>query len=51
MLVVALHAYLPRGFEVGARFRYISGLPYTLAKGGSYIFRISPTVTSGCATT
>ena len=36
VLVVALHAYLPRGFEVGARFRYISGLPYTLAKGGYY---------------
>ena len=31
VLVIAVHAYLPRGFEVGARFRYITGFPYTLA--------------------
>jgi hypothetical protein len=36
VLVVALHAYLPRGFEVGVRFRYITGNPYTPAYGGFY---------------
>jgi TonB family protein len=36
VLVIALHAYLPRGFEVGARFRYISGVPYTPSYGGWY---------------
>jgi TonB family protein len=36
VLVMAVHAYLPRGFEIGARFRYISGMPYTPAAGGYY---------------
>ena len=36
VLIIAAHAYLPRGFEVGARFRYISGYPYTQAYGGWY---------------
>ena len=36
ILVVALHAYLPRGFEVGVRFRYVSGYPYTPSYGGWY---------------
>jgi TonB family protein len=36
VLVIALHAYLPRGFEVGARFRYVSGFPYTPNYGGWY---------------
>ena len=30
VLIVAVHAYLPKGFEVGARFRYITGYPYTV---------------------
>ena len=34
VLIVAVHAYLPKGFEVGARYRYISGYPYTAAYGG-----------------
>jgi hypothetical protein len=34
VLIVAVHAYLPKGFEVGARYRYISGYPYTVAYGG-----------------
>jgi hypothetical protein len=36
VLVLAVHAYLPRGFEVGLRFRYISGYPYTPSYGGFY---------------
>ena len=36
ILIIAAHAYLPRGFEVGARFRYITGYPYTVAYGGWY---------------
>lgn len=36
ILVVALHAYLPRGFEIGARFRYITGRPQTQGYGGYY---------------
>jgi outer membrane receptor protein involved in Fe transport len=36
VLVIALHAYLPRGWEAGLRFRYISGVPYTPAYGGWY---------------
>ncbi len=36
ILIIAAHAYLPKGFEVGARFRYISGYPYTVAYGGWY---------------
>src|SRR5262249_1863694 len=36
ILIVALHAYLPKGFEVGIRFRYISGNPHTPNPGGFY---------------
>jgi outer membrane receptor protein involved in Fe transport len=36
ILIVAAHVYLPKGFEVGARYRYISGYPYTLSYGGWY---------------
>ncbi len=36
ILVIALHAYLPKGWEVGARFRYITGFPYTPPYGGYY---------------
>jgi TonB family protein len=36
ILVVALHSYLPKGWEVGLRFRYITGLPFTPAYGGYY---------------
>jgi hypothetical protein len=36
ILIIAAHAYLPKGFEVGARFRYITGYPYTVAYGGWY---------------
>jgi TonB family protein len=36
VFVAVAHAYLPRGFEIGARFRYITGLPYTPAYGGFY---------------
>lgn len=36
VLIIAAHAYLPKGFEVGARFRYVSGYPYTVAQGGWY---------------
>lgn len=36
VLVIALHTYLPKGFEIGARFRYIRGLPYTPTQGGYY---------------
>lgn len=36
VLVLAFHAYLPKGWEVGLRFRYISGMPYTPARGGYY---------------
>jgi outer membrane receptor protein involved in Fe transport len=36
VLILAVHVYLPWRFEIGARFRYISGLPYTLARGGVY---------------
>ena len=34
ILIIALHSYLPKGFEVGARFRYITGYPYTVGYGG-----------------
>jgi len=34
VLVVAFSANLPRGFGAGLRFRYVSGFPYTLARGG-----------------
>jgi TonB family protein len=36
VLIVAAHAYLPKGFEVGVRYRYISGYPYTASYGGWY---------------
>lgn len=36
IFIVALHAYLPKGWELGARFRYISGMPYTPTFGGYY---------------
>ena len=36
VLIVAAHAYLPRGFEVGLRFRYITGYPQTRPYGGFY---------------
>jgi len=36
ILVLALHGYLPKGWEVGLRFRYISGLPATPPYGGFY---------------
>jgi hypothetical protein len=36
VLILAVHAYLPYRFEVGLRFRYISGFPYTLARTGFY---------------
>lgn len=36
ILVLALHSYLPRGWELGLRFRYITGLPFTPAYGGYY---------------
>jgi hypothetical protein len=36
VLILAVHAYLPYRIEAGLRFRYISGLPYTPARGGFY---------------
>jgi outer membrane receptor protein involved in Fe transport len=36
ILIIAAHVYLPRGFEIGARFRYITGFPYTPSYGGYY---------------
>jgi TonB family protein len=36
VLIVAAHVYLPRGWELGARFRYITGLPFTPTQGGYY---------------
>ena len=36
MLIVAAHGYLPRGFEIGVRFRYITGFPQTRPYGGYY---------------
>jgi outer membrane receptor protein involved in Fe transport len=36
VLVVVAHAYLPRGWELGARFRYISGNPVTRVQGATY---------------
>jgi TonB family protein len=36
ILIIAAHAYLPKGWEVGIRFRYISGNPYTPNYGGWY---------------
>jgi hypothetical protein len=36
ILIIAFSVYLPKGFEVGLRFRYISGNPYTPNYGGFY---------------
>jgi outer membrane receptor protein involved in Fe transport len=36
VLILALSVNLPRGFTVGARFRYVSGFPYTPAHGGQF---------------
>ncbi len=36
VFVAVLHAYLPRGWEAGFRFRYVTGFPYTAAAGGFY---------------
>lgn len=36
VLIAAVHTYLPYRIEVGLRFRYITGVPVTLAKGGIF---------------
>ncbi len=36
VLILALHGYLPKGWEVGLRFRYITGYPQTKPYGGYY---------------
>jgi TonB family protein len=36
VLILALHGYLPKGFELGLRFRYITGYPQTKPYGGFY---------------
>ena len=36
VLILALHGYLPKGFEIGVRFRYITGFPQTKPYGGYY---------------
>jgi hypothetical protein len=36
ILTLAVHVNLPRGWEAGARFRYVSGNPYTPRIGGLY---------------
>lgn len=36
VLIVAAHANLPYRFEIGLRFRYISGIPQTPVRGGFY---------------
>ena len=36
ILIVAAHAYLPYKFEIGLRFRYISGIPQTPVRGGFF---------------
>jgi TonB family protein len=36
VLTLALHANLPRGWEAGIRFRYVTGNPYTPRLGGLY---------------
>ncbi len=36
ILIVAIHVYLPYKFELGVRFRYISGLPYTPVSSAYY---------------
>lgn len=36
VLILAAHAYLPYRIEVGIRFRFISGFPFTPVRGGYY---------------
>lgn len=36
ILILAVHAYLPYKFEVGLRFRYITGIPLTPVRGGYF---------------
>ncbi len=36
ILILAAHAYLPYKFEIGLRFRYISGIPQTPVRGGFF---------------
>lgn len=36
ILIFAAHVYLPYKFEVGVRFRYISGIPQTPVRGGYF---------------
>jgi TonB family protein len=36
VLILALHGYLPKGFEIGLRFRYITGYPANRPYGGYY---------------
>lgn len=36
VLILAAHAYLPHRIEVGIRFRFISGFPFTPVRGGYY---------------
>jgi hypothetical protein len=36
ILILAGSVYLPKGFGIGVRFRYISGVPITPARGGWY---------------
>lgn len=36
VLILAAHVYLPYRFEVGIRFRYISGVPFTPVRGSYY---------------
>lgn len=36
IFIAAVHGYLPKGWEIGLRFRYITGLPATKPYGGYY---------------
>lgn len=36
ILILAVHAYLPYKFEIGLRFRYITGIPFTPVRGGYF---------------
>lgn len=36
VLIAAVHAYLPYKFELGFRFRYMTGFPYSPARGGFF---------------
>ena len=36
VLIAAVHAYLPYKFELGFRFRYMTGFPFSPARGGFY---------------